>query len=332
MCKPLKFSNLESKSKASRPNSQSCPNFKRWSDEAVSLETQLPLYTSRDGLGAACRLQLRTLDSMRKLPVNTQTLAAGAEGRVPTGEAGSCFFSTSSSKVLPFVPRLAIRIRSKVTQNTLEAFCSARVPVPSFFSFPREFEIDCDESEAVMKFNKQSGQVLIGTAFALIILAGFAGLAIDMGTMRYERRLQQTAADAAALAGASNLVPTCNGCVAAAQTASTSNGYADSGSQDLSNCAAGAAVGTTCVQVVHPPADVTFDTQTIPGGPHAGNNDYVEVIVAKVQPTYFMKVFGVDSKTITARAVATNTGGGIAGGGGCIYTLGTPSKQLNFNK
>jgi Predicted membrane protein len=183
-----------------------------------------------------------------------------------------------------------------------------------------------------MKFNKQSGQVLIGTAFALIILAGFAGLAIDMGTMRYERRLQQTAADAAALAGASNLVPTCNGCVAAAQTASTSNGYADSGSQDLSNCAAGAAVGTTCVQVVHPPADVSFDTQTIPGGPHAGNNDYVEVIVAKVQPTYFMKVFGVDSKTITARAVATNTGGGIAGGGGCIYTLGTPSKQLNFNK
>jgi hypothetical protein len=103
----------------------------------VSLETQLPLYTSRDGLGAAWRLQLRTLDSMRKLPVNTQTLAAGADGhpRVPIGEAGSCFFSTSSSKVLPFVPRLAIRIRSKVTQNTLEAFCSARVPVPSFFPF-----------------------------------------------------------------------------------------------------------------------------------------------------------------------------------------------------
>ena len=100
----------------------------------MSLETQLPLYTSRDGLGAAWRLQLRTLDSMRKLPVNTQTLAAGADGhpRVPTGP---CSFSTSSSKVLPFVPRLAIRIRSKVTQNTLEAFCSARVPVPSFFPF-----------------------------------------------------------------------------------------------------------------------------------------------------------------------------------------------------
>ena len=45
-----------------------------------------------------------------------------------------------------------------------------------------------------MKLNKQSGQVLIGVAVAMVVLAGFAGLAIDMGTLRYQKRLQQTAA------------------------------------------------------------------------------------------------------------------------------------------
>jgi len=44
---------------------------------------------------------------------------------------------------------------------------------------------------------------LIFTAAALVVLMGFAGLAIDMGVMRHDKRLQQTAADAAAIAGAS---------------------------------------------------------------------------------------------------------------------------------
>ncbi|HEY1422618.1 MAG TPA: pilus assembly protein TadG-related protein, partial [Candidatus Acidoferrum sp.] len=56
-----------------------------------------------------------------------------------------------------------------------------------------------------MKFNKQSGQVLVGAALALVVLCGFAGLAIDMGTLRYQKRLQQTAADSAAIAGAQNV-------------------------------------------------------------------------------------------------------------------------------
>jgi len=42
-----------------------------------------------------------------------------------------------------------------------------------------------------MKFNKQSGQALIGTAIAMVVLAGFAGLAIDMGTPRYQKRFSK---------------------------------------------------------------------------------------------------------------------------------------------
>src|SRR5216683_1966611 len=177
-----------------------------------------------------------------------------------------------------------------------------------------------------MKLNKQSGQALIGTAIAMVVLAGFAGLAIDMGTLRYQKRLQQSAADSAAIAGASNLTYT--GWQTGAQNAAAQNGFTDVSSNNLSSCATGAAVGTVCVQINNGPQDVTLNGVTFPGGPHAGNPLYVEALVTVVQPTYFMQIFGVGSETITARAVATNTGGGVAGGSGCIYTLGTPTKKI----
>ena len=185
-----------------------------------------------------------------------------------------------------------------------------------------------------MKRKNQSGQVLIGTAVAMVVLAGFAGLAIDMGTLRYQKRLQQTAADGAAVAGASNLGYTSgSGVVPAAQTSATANGFTDSGGQNLSNCAGAAAIGTICVQVLNPPQDVTFNGSTISGGPHAPSADahYVEVLVAVVQPTYFMKIFGVTSETIVARAVATNLGGNTKNTG-CLYTLGGPLAAIEgFN-
>src|SRR5438874_10356423 len=110
-----------------------------------------------------------------------------------------------------------------------------------------------------MKFNKQSGQVMIGVAFALVVLAGFAGLAVDMGTLRYQKRLQQTAADAAAIAGASNLTYSTGSWSTAAQTAATQNGFQDGGGSALSNCVPTAAVGTTCAELHNGPADVTFN-------------------------------------------------------------------------
>src|SRR5438552_2820179 len=97
-----------------------------------------------------------------------------------------------------------------------------------------------------MKFKKQSGQVLIGAAVAMVVLAGFAGLAIDMGALRHQKRLQQSAADGAAIAGASNLTYT--GWSTAAQNASSQNGFPDGGGSSLSNCATGAAIGTVCVE------------------------------------------------------------------------------------
>jgi hypothetical protein len=172
--------------------------------------------------------------------------------------------------------------------------------------------------EDAMTRKSESGQALVLTALALVVLIGFAGLAIDTGVLRYQKRLQQGAADAAALAGASNLASTSGGITTGAQNASATNGFTDNGGGAVSSCtASNAAVGTTCVQVNNPPLS----------GPHASNNKYVEALVAVVQPTYFMRIFGVNSEAITARAVATNVSGG-ANGGGCLYTLGAPAASI----
>jgi hypothetical protein len=171
--------------------------------------------------------------------------------------------------------------------------------------------------EAAMKLRKQSGQVLVGAAIAMVVLAGFAGLAIDMGTLRYQKRLQQTAADAAAIAGASNLTVN-SGVTAGATNSASQNGFTDLSADAVTTCtAAGAAIGTVCVQVNNPPQ----------AGPHAADAKYVEVLVAEVQPTYFMKIFGVNSQVVTARAVATNTSGG-GPNNGCLYTLGPPNASI----
>ena len=113
-----------------------------------------------------------------------------------------------------------------------------------------------------MKRKSESGQALVLAALALVVLIGFAGLAIDMGVLRYQKRMQQSAADAAALAGASNLASKSGGVTAGAQNASATNGFTDTGGGQTSACtASNATVGTVCVQVNNPPLS----------GPHTSN-------------------------------------------------------------
>ena len=213
--------------------------------------------------------------------------------------------------------------RIEVRQLFRNSFSKREVPSRRMRSFGRtrrgpasaysETVSNCMES--AMKNKNEAGQALIFTAAALVVLMGFAGLAIDMGVMRHDKRLQQTAADAAAIAGASNL--SFGGIAAGAQDAASRVGYTDNGGGQVSNCT-GAAVGTVCVEVNSPPKT----------GPHSCSggtcdSNYVEALVAVVHPTYFMRILSINSETITARAVAANLGGGA--GNGCLYTLSPPS-------
>jgi Putative Flp pilus-assembly TadE/G-like len=174
-----------------------------------------------------------------------------------------------------------------------------------------------------MRRKTEAGQVLAFTAIGLVALMAFVGLGIDMGVLRYERRLQQTAADAAAIAGANNL--SYGGVTAGAQNAASASGFTDN-SGNGGTCSSGppappssATPGWTEVTVCNGPST----------GPHAGNANYVEAWVTVVQPTFFMKVVGINSEVIAARAVATNLSGGI--GTGCLYTLGTSGNGILLN-
>jgi Flp pilus assembly protein TadG len=174
--------------------------------------------------------------------------------------------------------------------------------------------------EAAMTRKSEAGNVLIFTVLALTVLMGFAGFAVDMGIMRHEKRLQQTAADAAAIAGANNLG--FGGVQVGAQSAASANGFTDGSGNDVTQCTSvpsSTVVQTqqVCVEVYDGPAYLASIGQT---DPHNGDANYVEAVVATVQPTYFMRIVGINSEVVVARAVATNVSGGS--NDACMVTLG----------
>jgi Flp pilus assembly protein TadG len=127
---------------------------------------------------------------------------------------------------------------------------------------------------------------------SMVVLMGFAALAVDVGQFWTVRRSMQTAADAGAVAGAIALRLKQN-TNAAAQSATSLNGFTNDSQ------------GVT-VTVNNPPA----------GGAYAGNSEYVEVIVAQPRPTYFMRVLGYSTVHVNARAVASSVNSPA-----CVFAL-----------
>lgn len=173
-----------------------------------------------------------------------------------------------------------------------------------------------------MRKKNESGQALVLVAVSLVALIGVMGLAIDMGVLRYQKRLQQTAADAAAIAGATNLINTSDGpgsagVVSGGMAASAANGFADTSSTCTSGCASSGSVGYVTVTINNPPAS----------GPHTGDSNYVEALVSDVQPTFFARIFGVQSVPVIARAVATAKSG-YQFGPNCMWTLNPPTASI----
>jgi Flp pilus assembly protein TadG len=147
----------------------------------------------------------------------------------------------------------------------------------------------------------ERGQTIMLVALALPIILGFVGLATDVGSLFMDRRQMQTAADAAALAGALNLT---NGTwQSAAKAASTANGFTDGSN------------GVT-VNVNNQP--------TWPASNYFGVKGYIEATVSKPESTIFLSLFGFPKVTVAARAVATNQ----APGNGCVFTLGQTGTDL----
>ena len=149
----------------------------------------------------------------------------------------------------------------------------------------------------------ESGQVLIIAALCMTCLMGFVALSVDVGLMLRAKRVLQTAADSAAIAGAAEIIS--GTWYAAAQADAAQNG--------VTNGVNG--------------ATVTPRTNGPSTGPHVNNQAYVEVIVTQTQPTFFMRVFNRNTMDVTARAVATNVPSPS-----CIYTLGTTGIDIRSDR
>jgi len=156
------------------------------------------------------------------------------------------------------------------------------------------------------KLADEDGQTLIFAALSMTCLLGFVALATDVGVMMRQKRMAQTAADAAAIAGALELNYNTGLVTSAAKAASAQNGFTDGS-------------GGVTVTVNWPPRFASAS--------HSSNS-YVEAIVSIQQPTIFMGLFGILNMTPTARAVATSGGGAS---NGCVYILspnGSPAMEL----
>ena len=163
------------------------------------------------------------------------------------------------------------------------------------------------------RISEESGQTLVLAALMGVLLLGFMALALDVGLLFNARRKLQTAADAAATAGAQAYLNYSYDAAApadtiqqwvstAAKAAAAQNGVTDGS-------------GGTTVTASTPPTD----------GVHTSAG-FVEVIVSKPNPTIFMGPFSsliggssLNTVTVKTRAVA----GSPSVSQGCIFVLST---------
>ena len=155
------------------------------------------------------------------------------------------------------------------------------------------------------KLPNENGQVLVLTAICMTCLMGFLAFAADVGLLLVARRAVQSAADSAAIAGASqvNYVAVDGMTVAAAANAAAALNGLTNGSNGVA---------------------ITVNNAPL-SGPHVGNTSYVEVIIQRNVPTFFMRIFGRNAVTVSGRAVA-----GFGGSQGCIFALGATGTDITL--
>jgi Flp pilus assembly protein TadG len=150
-------------------------------------------------------------------------------------------------------------------------------------------------------FCKEEGAVAILAGLVMVVLIGFAALAIDASFWYSQKRQLQFAADAGAAGGAIALKTTGK---------STINTYATN-DINLNNCTS--SNNCTIVAINNPPTS----------GPATGNTNAVEVILSKPASTFLSHLF-LTTPTLHVRAVAGNPPAN-----NCIISLNTTGVGIN---
>ena len=130
-----------------------------------------------------------------------------------------------------------------------------------------------------MQSNERGQTIAVLAAGMFLVLLGFIGMAIDVGFLYHQKRVDQQAADAAALAVAAQAAAG-NSATTAASTAVTQNGLT---------------IGTGTGQ----------STVTVTPGTLSSSLADEQVSVTTLTPTYFMGLFGHSTVPVTATAEAS---------------------------
>jgi Flp pilus assembly protein TadG len=141
----------------------------------------------------------------------------------------------------------------------------------------------------------QRGQTLLLMAGLLVVLLGMSAFVIDLGNAYFSLRELQAATDAAALAGAEDL-PNTTATTTAARYGATVGSY-------------NARPNLTNVSMVQGYPELKCLTST--GVPCLAPSNMNAIVVKEqaVIPTFFARIFGVKSLTISAMATASAKGG-----------------------
>jgi Putative Flp pilus-assembly TadE/G-like len=171
--------------------------------------------------------------------------------------------------------------------------------------------------------NRREGRgiSIIIVAVAMIFILGVAGLGIDLASLYVGRSQAQRAADAAALAGAEALRDT-PGCVPDSTGAISGNCVSIAQQQAKlvgdQNLIAGVSPGIIAT------SDVVVDT-SIANDPrvtvYAGRGTYDGADHTNPMPTFFLKVFGIQTANVSAQATAeafNPSGSGVPVGVTCV--------------
>ncbi|MGH7916615.1 MAG: pilus assembly protein TadG-related protein, partial [Candidatus Binataceae bacterium] len=151
---------------------------------------------------------------------------------------------------------------------------------------------------------RQQGQVMLLTVLGLGVMVAMMAVATDVGYMWHVKRRMQTAADAAALAGAAMIQGGSSAVLAAARQDASLNGFTN-GSDGV------------VLTVNYPPQS----------GPDSGNSDYVETLLSQPQATFLLNVLGIARVNVGARAVAY-----AESAPGCMYVLDrTAQKAMSLS-
>lgn len=158
----------------------------------------------------------------------------------------------------------------------------------------------------------ERGQILLLTAFSMVVLLGIGALSLDASYMYDKRNTLYAAADAAAKSGAIEVrrTPT----ISQTSLENFANQQVNAHGLTAASCLT-TTLDLSAVCVHHPPAS----------GPFTGNAGYVEVIVSQRTSTFLGVILGMTNMTPAARAVA-----GSSSAEQCIVTLspGMTSMQL----